>query len=41
MIKSMACLLALALLLYGCETARGVGKDMQRAGRWIEQKANK
>lgn len=29
------------LLLSGCETFRGFGKDMQRAGKSIERAANK
>lgn len=34
-------LLAAILLLGGCETARGLGKDMSKAGKWIEKKASK
>jgi predicted small secreted protein len=34
-------LLVLALFLGGCETTKGVGKDMQKAGEWIEEKAGK
>ncbi len=34
-------LLATVLFLGDCETTKGVGKDMQKAGEWIEQKATK
>jgi len=34
-------LLVLLLALSGCETFRGFGKDMQRAGKSIERAANK
>ena len=35
--------LALSLLVFlaGCETFRGMGKDMQRAGKWVEREAAK
>jgi len=34
-------LCAVLLFVSGCETAKGVGKDMQKAGDWIEEKASK
>jgi predicted small secreted protein len=34
-------LLTVILFLGGCETARGLGKDMNKAGKWIEKKASK
>jgi predicted small secreted protein len=34
-------LLATVLFLGACETTKGVGKDMQKAGGWIEDKASK
>lgn len=37
----MMLLLAAALFLTACETTKGVGKDMQKAGEWIEEKASK
>jgi predicted small secreted protein len=30
-----------SLVLTACETVKGVGKDMQKGGRWIEEKAEK
>ena len=41
MTRLMMLLLAMALFLGGCETTKGVGKDMQKAGEWIEEKASK
>jgi len=41
MTRLMILLLATALFLGGCETTKGVGKDMQKAGEWIEDKASK
>ena len=42
MTRLMITLLCAAyLLLGGCETVKGVGKDMQKAGDWIEEKASK
>ena len=39
--KIIACGLILILLaLFGCETTRGIGRDFQNAGRWIQEKAN-
>ena len=37
--KLVVILTGLALLLAGCETFRGFGRDMQNAGDWIERKA--
>jgi predicted small secreted protein len=34
-------LLLAVLFLNGCETTKGVGRDMQKAGEWIEEKASK
>ena len=28
-----------AVLLAGCETVKGVGRDMQKAGNWVEETA--
>ena len=41
MIRIMIILLAAVLFLNGCETTKGVGRDMQKAGEWIEDKAEK
>jgi predicted small secreted protein len=41
MMRVMIILLATALFLNGCETTKGVGRDMQKAGEWIEEKASK
>jgi len=41
MTRLMMLLLVMALFLGGCETTKGVGKDMQKAGNWIEEKASK
>ncbi len=41
MTRLIILLLATVLFLSGCETTKGVGKDMQKAGEWIEQKATK
>lgn len=41
MIRLMMLLLATSLFLGGCETTKGVGKDVQKAGDWIEEKASK
>lgn len=41
MTRLMLILLAAALFLGACETTKGVGKDMQKAGEWIEEKAGK
>lgn len=37
----LALTLSLLLFISGCETFRGFGKDMQRAGKSIERAANK
>ncbi|MDY0269312.1 entericidin A/B family lipoprotein [Trichloromonas sp.] len=41
MMMMMMLLLTTVLFLGGCETTKGVGKDMQKAGNWIEEKASK
>jgi len=33
-------LLVIVLLAGGCETVKGVGRDMQKAGNWVEDAAN-
>ena len=33
-------LIASVLFISGCETFRGLGKDFQKAGGWIQEKAN-
>ncbi len=33
-------LIALMSLLCGCETMSGIGKDVEKAGRWVQEKAN-
>lgn len=40
--KKMLTLLLIALMLFiaGCETAKGLGKDVQKAGEWVQEKAN-
>jgi predicted small secreted protein len=38
--KRAAALIVLAIfLLTGCETFSGFGRDMQKAGDWVERKA--
>lgn len=39
--RLMACLLLTVLALAGCETVRGFGKDMQKAGRWMEKESSR
>ena len=39
--KKIASLLAIAFLLVGCNTVRGVGQDVQKAGEKIEDAAKK
>jgi predicted small secreted protein len=39
--KKIATLLALAALLAGCNTVKGMGQDVQRAGGAIEDAAKK
>ncbi|MEJ2200567.1 MAG: entericidin A/B family lipoprotein [Desulfuromonadaceae bacterium] len=41
MIRLILMFLVLAIFLGGCETTKGVGKDVQKAGEWIEEKASK
>ena len=31
--------LVAAVLLGGCETVRGFGKDLQKAGQWMQREA--
>ena len=33
-------LIAAVLFMSGCETFRGVGKDVEKAGEWVQEKAN-
>ena len=40
-LKKIAALLALAALLAGCNTVKGMGQDLQRAGGAIEDAAKK
>jgi len=39
--KTFAALLALTFVLMGCNTVKGVGQDVQKAGNAIERAANK
>ncbi|NML46861.1 entericidin A/B family lipoprotein [Ramlibacter sp. G-1-2-2] len=39
--KSIAVLLAAAFLLAGCNTVRGFGQDVQKAGEKLESAAKK
>ncbi len=39
--KKIAALLAVAFLLAGCNTVRGFGQDVQKAGEKLEGSANK
>ncbi len=41
MTKTIATLLAAAFLLAGCNTIKGAGQDIQRAGEKIEDAARK
>jgi predicted small secreted protein len=43
MMKRMTALLLLAALLglAGCECISGFGRDMQKAGKWMEKEAEK
>ena len=41
MTKTIATLLAAAFLLAGCNTMKGFGQDMQKAGEKIEDSAKK
>lgn len=38
-IFALICILSL-FTLCGCEAFRGLGKDMQKAGDWVEEKAS-
>ena len=33
-------LIASVLVLSGCETFRGLGKDVENAGEWVQEKAS-
>ncbi len=33
-------LLVTVLFISGCETFRGIGKDVEKAGEWVQEKAN-
>ena len=39
--KKLLALLALSaiLLLSGCETFHGLGRDVEKAGEWVQEKA--
>jgi predicted small secreted protein len=39
--KKIATLLAIAFLLAGCNTVRGFGQDVQKAGEKVEDAAKK
>ena len=41
MTKTIATLLAAAFVLAGCNTMKGFGQDMQKAGEKIEEKARR
>jgi predicted small secreted protein len=41
MYKLLAGLLAVAFILSGCNTIQGAGKDMERGGEKIQDKAEK
>jgi predicted small secreted protein len=41
MIKTIATLLAAAFLLAGCNTMKGLGQDVQKAGEKLENAAAK
>ena len=34
-------LIASLLFLFGCQTVQGLGKDIENAGTWIQNKANR
>jgi len=36
----LSLLLAVALSLAGCETLKGLGKDVESAGEWVQDKAS-
>ena len=41
-VKKIPALIAILVLLglCGCETFRGLGKDVQKAGSWVEKQAS-
>lgn len=39
--KKIAALLAIAFLVAGCNTVRGIGQDVQRAGEKLEDASKK
>lgn len=39
--KKIAALLAIAFLVAGCNTVRGIGQDVQRAGEKLEDAGKK
>lgn len=42
--KKILIFLALAVMVFtlsACETMKGVGKDVEDAGEWVQEKANK
>jgi predicted small secreted protein len=40
--RSIALLILMSFLfLTGCQTFKGLGKDVQKAGAWVEKKADK
>jgi predicted small secreted protein len=39
--KKIAALLAIAFLLAGCNTVRGIGQDVQKAGEKLEEASKK
>ena len=41
MLKTIATLLAAAFVLAGCNTIKGAGQDLQKAGHSIEEAARK
>jgi entericidin A len=41
MIKTIVTLLAAAFVLVGCNTFRGIGQDVQKAGETLEDAARK
>ena len=41
MLKTIFALLAAAFVLAGCNTIRGAGQDLQKAGQSIEEAAKK
>ena len=34
-------LVLVALVISGCETFRGLGKDVEKTGQWVQDKAKK